>query len=49
MMKVVVDVSDPQLRDGLVRKGKDQASLFSWERTARETLHVYKSVCALKG
>lgn len=41
-------ISDSRLRDRLVKKGKDQASLFSWERTARETLHVYKSVCALK-
>ncbi len=42
-------ISDSQLRAQLVKKGKDQASLFSWERTARETLQVYKSVCALKG
>ena len=42
-------ISDSQLRAQLVKKGKDQASLFSWERTARETLHVYKSVYALKG
>jgi glycosyltransferase involved in cell wall biosynthesis len=42
-------ISDSQLRAQLVKKGKDQASLFSWERTARETLQVYTSVCTLKG
>jgi hypothetical protein len=49
MLKVVVDASDSQLRAQLIKKGKDQGSLFSWERTARETLQVYTSVCALKG
>ncbi len=42
-------ISDSQIRAQLVKKGKHQASLFSWERTARETLHVYKSMCVLKG
>ncbi len=42
-------IGDSQLRTQLIKKGKDQASLFSWERTARETLQVYTSVCALKG
>ena len=32
----------------VVKKGKDRANLFSWERTARETLEVYKSVYGMK-
>jgi glycosyltransferase involved in cell wall biosynthesis len=42
-------VDTPQLRDELVKKGKDRANLFFWERTARETLQVYKSVYGAKG
>jgi glycosyltransferase involved in cell wall biosynthesis len=37
-------ISDSQFRDELVKKGKDRAALFSWERTAKETLNVYESV-----
>jgi glycosyltransferase involved in cell wall biosynthesis len=42
-------IDDSQLRDGLVKKGKDRAKLFCWERTARETLQVYQSVHRFKG
>jgi glycosyltransferase involved in cell wall biosynthesis len=31
-------------RDELIEKGKSRAALFSWERTARETLQVYESM-----
>lgn len=37
-------ISDSQLRQELISKGKARANLFSWERTARETLKAYKTV-----
>ena len=42
-------ISDSHFRDELIKKGKARAALFSWERTARETLQVYKSIHELKG
>lgn len=35
-------ISDRQFRSQLVQKGKERAKLFSWERTANETLNAYK-------
>lgn len=32
------------LRTDLIRKGKEQAKKFSWEKTAKQTYEVYKSV-----
>lgn len=37
-------ISDSHFRNELITKGKTRATLFSWERTARETLHVYESI-----
>ncbi len=37
-------LSDSLFRDELIKKGKSRAALFSWERTATETLQVYESV-----
>jgi glycosyltransferase involved in cell wall biosynthesis len=37
-------IGDRVLRDNLIFKGKDQASKFSWEKTAQATLSVYRSV-----
>ncbi|MCW6037310.1 glycosyltransferase family 4 protein [Spirulina subsalsa FACHB-351] len=37
-------ISDSQLRQDLIQKGKQQAKLFSWERTAQETLAAYRSI-----
>ncbi|MFN7499336.1 MAG: glycosyltransferase family 4 protein [Dolichospermum sp.] len=37
-------ISDSQLRQNLINKGKIRADLFSWERTAAETLKAYKSI-----
>lgn len=37
-------ISDRQLRSDLIAKGKARASLYSWERTAKETLQAYKSL-----
>ncbi|MFI5458331.1 MAG: glycosyltransferase [Isosphaerales bacterium] len=36
--------SDPHLREGLRGRGLARVKQFSWERTARETLEVYRSV-----
>lgn len=35
---------DERLRSELVRKGRIQAARFSWERTAREVLEIYRDV-----
>ncbi|MEH1822519.1 MAG: glycosyltransferase family 1 protein [Nostoc sp.] len=37
-------ISDSQLRQELINKGKAKAKLFSWERTARETLNAYETI-----
>lgn len=37
-------LTDENLRENLIKKGFERASQFSWERTARETLSVYKRV-----
>ena len=37
-------VRDRVLRDNLIFKGKEQASKFSWKKTAQATLNVYRSV-----
>jgi glycosyltransferase involved in cell wall biosynthesis len=41
-------ISDSKFRDELITKGKARATLFSWDRTARETLEVYKSIHGMK-
>lgn len=37
-------ISDSQLRNQLIHKGKERAKLYSWERTAKETLKAYSSL-----
>jgi len=37
-------ISDSQLRNELIQKGKARAKLFSWDKTAQETLNAYKSL-----
>jgi glycosyltransferase involved in cell wall biosynthesis len=34
--------NDPDLRTSLMARGKAQASRFTWERTARQTMEVYQ-------
>jgi glycosyltransferase involved in cell wall biosynthesis len=36
---------DQELRGELIAKGKAQAARYSWERTAREVLEVYREAC----
>jgi len=35
---------NPNLREKLSQKGRERASNFSWEKTARETLKVFEKV-----
>lgn len=37
-------ISDSQVRQELIQKGKERAKLFSWERTAKETINAYRSL-----
>ncbi|MGK7895014.1 MAG: glycosyltransferase family 4 protein, partial [Xenococcus sp. (in: cyanobacteria)] len=37
-------IRDSQLRQELIAKGKERTKLFSWERTARETLQAYRTI-----
>lgn len=37
-------ISDSQLRQDLINKGAERAKLFSWERTAKETLKAYRTI-----
>ncbi|MEM7716781.1 MAG: glycosyltransferase family 1 protein, partial [Cyanobacteria bacterium P01_A01_bin.68] len=37
-------ISDSQLRQELIEKGKEKAKLFSWEKTAKETLKAYRNI-----
>ncbi len=37
-------ISDSQLRQKLIQKGQERAKLFTWERTAKETLKAYRSI-----
>lgn len=37
-------LDSPTERDRWVEKGRDRAKLFSWERTTKDTLKVYKSL-----
>lgn len=37
--------NDPILRAELIQKGYNRIKLFSWEKTATDTLKLYKSIC----
>jgi glycosyltransferase involved in cell wall biosynthesis len=43
-LKIFKVVSDDDLRDSLIKKGRARAKKYSWSRTAEETLKVYKKV-----
>jgi alpha-1,3-rhamnosyl/mannosyltransferase len=42
-------LADPERRRELVRRGRAQLARFSWERTARETVEVYREVMGEEG
>jgi glycosyltransferase involved in cell wall biosynthesis len=45
MARAMIDVLvDPELRTRLERLGHQRASLFSWQRSAEQTLNVYYEV-----
>lgn len=37
-------IRDRQFRSSLIQKGREQAKLYSWEKTAKETLNAYRSI-----
>jgi glycosyltransferase involved in cell wall biosynthesis len=37
-------LTDKELRQDLVTKGRQQAAKYSWQRTAEQTLNVYQEV-----
>ena len=37
-------LTDQKLKEDLIKKGLERAKQFSWEKTAKETLEVYKEV-----
>ena len=41
-------LGEPELRTRLSRAGREQASTFSWSRTAAETLHAYRRVAGIR-
>ena len=42
-------VTSPSLREDLKRKGLEQSKKFTWEKTARQTLEVYRNVFQQEG
>ena len=42
--KISEVLSDKKLRDNLIKKGYKQAAKYSWQKTAQQTLDVYKKV-----
>lgn len=42
--KISVVVKDKKLRGDLIRRGRVQAAKYSWEKTAKQTLAVYRKV-----
>ncbi len=44
--KLRVVINDRRMRDDLIKKGKERSKMFSWEKTAQETLSVYRKLLA---
>jgi len=42
--KIKILLNDYALRDSLIQKGNERIKVFSWHKTAKETLKVYKSI-----
>jgi glycosyltransferase involved in cell wall biosynthesis len=42
--KIINMVKGPELREKLIQRGFQRARLFSWEKTAKETLSVYEEI-----
>ncbi|MDH6067716.1 glycosyltransferase family 4 protein [Chrysosporum ovalisporum APH033B] len=41
---IIQVIIDSQLRQQLINKGRERAKIFSWQRTAKETLKAYQSI-----
>lgn len=39
-------INNPQLRENLIKLGRERIKLFSWERCAQQTLDIYRKVLA---
>jgi glycosyltransferase involved in cell wall biosynthesis len=46
--KIILLLENPALRQTLINKGYKRVLEFSWERCARETLDVYRSISGMK-
>jgi glycosyltransferase involved in cell wall biosynthesis len=46
---VEIIIDDPEFRDSLAAKGLQRAALYSWERTAAQTLAAYRDVLDAQG
>ncbi len=46
IQQAIEKIMSAKTRANLIKKGKIQAKLFSWEQCARETLEVYQQVCS---
>lgn len=46
--KILKLVTDPKLRQALIKKGKKQITKFNWENTAKETLKILEEVVRRK-
>ena len=42
--KIKMLINNPELRSKLIVAGKKQAKLYSWEKTAKEIIGIYKEV-----
>jgi len=42
--KIEKVISDPKLREEMVRKGKEQIKKFSWEKSAKEVIRVFETL-----
>ena len=41
-------INDEGLRSEMIKKGYEQVKIFSWEKSAKETLKVYEEVLGIK-
>lgn len=46
---VISMIEDRSLREKHVRMGLERSSMFSWEKSARETLSIYQEACTANG
>ena len=42
--KIEKVISDPKLREEMVRKGKEQIKKFSWEKSAKDVIRIFETI-----